>query len=62
MTTQVELKTVGEILPIHEAQILSYLKLLKKPKGRLINFNCLNIFKEGQQTFITENFRKLPVE
>ena len=47
----VELKTVEELLPIHEAQLLTYLKLLKKPKGILINFNCLNIFKEGQRTF-----------
>ncbi len=58
----VELKTVEELLPIHEAQLLTYLKLLKKPKGILINFNCLNIFKEGQLTFVTEHFRNLPDE
>lgn len=58
----VELKTVEELLPIHEAQLLTYLKLLKKPKGILINFNCLNIFKEGQLTFVTEYFRNLPEE
>lgn len=58
----VELKTVEELLPIHEAQLLTYLKLLKKPKGILINFNCLNIFKEGQRTFVTEHFRALPEE
>jgi GxxExxY protein len=58
----VELKTVEELLPIHEAQLLTYLKLLKKPKGILINFNCLNIFNEGQQTFVTEHFRNLPEE
>ncbi|MGC3978499.1 MAG: GxxExxY protein [Paludibacteraceae bacterium] len=40
----VELKSVEKILPIHEAQVLTYLKLLKKPKGILINFNCTNIF------------------
>ena len=32
----VELKTVEELIPIHEAQLLTYLKLLKKPKGILI--------------------------
>jgi len=58
----IELKTVEELLPIHEAQLLTYLKLLKKPKGILINFNCLNIFKEGQLTFVTEHFRNLPEE
>jgi len=58
----VELKTVDDLLPIHEAQLLTYLKLHKKPKGILINFNCLNIFKEGQRTFVTEHFRILPEE
>jgi len=58
----VELKTVEELLPIHEAQLLTYLKLLKKPKGILINFNCMNIFKDGQRTFVTEHFRVLPEE
>jgi GxxExxY protein len=57
----VELKTVEELMPIHEAQLLTYLKLLKKPKGILINFNCTNIFKEGQRTFVTEFFRDLPI-
>jgi GxxExxY protein len=53
----VELKTVEIIIPVHEAQLLTYLKLLNKPKGILINFNCTNIFKEGQKTFVTEFYR-----
>lgn len=56
----VELKTVESILPIHEAQLLTYLKLMDKPKGVLINFNCVNIFKEGQKTFVTKKFKELP--
>ena len=59
-TIIVELKTVEFILPVHEAQLLTYLKLLEKPKGVLINFNCTNIFKEGQKTFVTEYFKDLP--
>ncbi len=55
-----ELKTVETLLPIHEAQLITYLKLLQKPKGVLINFNCSNIFKEGQRTFVTEYFSELP--
>lgn len=35
----VELKAVQEILPIHKAQTLSYMKLLSIPLGLLINFN-----------------------
>ncbi len=58
----VELKTVDEIAPIHEAQLLTYMKLLKKPKGILINFNCINLFKEGQKTFVNEYFRALSDE
>ncbi|MFZ4765016.1 MAG: GxxExxY protein [Roseimicrobium sp.] len=34
-----ELKSVAEILPIHKAQTLSYMKLLGLPLGLLINFN-----------------------
>ena len=56
----VEIKAVEGLLPIHEAQLLSYLKLLEKPKGILINFNCTNIFKEGQKTLVTGLFASLP--
>ena len=56
----VELKAVAKIAPIHEAQLLTYMKLLKSPKGILINFNCINLFKDGQKTFVNEFFRKLP--
>ncbi|MFN3852402.1 MAG: GxxExxY protein [Spirosomataceae bacterium] len=56
----VELKAVEKMLPLFEAQLLSYMKLLGKAKGILINFNCNNIFKEGQKTFINEFYRNLP--
>jgi GxxExxY protein len=35
----VEAKSVENILPIHKAQLLSYMKLLNVPVGLLINFN-----------------------
>ena len=35
----VELKTVQELLPIHEAQLLTYLKLSSLAVGLLVNFN-----------------------
>jgi GxxExxY protein len=38
-----ELKSVQEILPIHQAQLLSYLKLLDMPIGLLINFHELKL-------------------
>jgi len=49
-----ELKSVESILPIHKAQILTYMKLLKAPKGLLINFNCTNIVKSGKNVFVSE--------
>ena len=38
-----ELKCVQEILPIHKAQLLSYMKLLEVPLGLLINFHELKL-------------------
>jgi GxxExxY protein len=35
----VEAKAVSALLPIHKAQLLSYMKLLNVPVGLLINFN-----------------------
>ena len=58
----VELKSVEEIHPIHNAQLLSYLKLTGIPKGLLINFNCENITKKGLVSLVTENFAVLPKE
>lgn len=55
----VELKSMEGILPVHEAQLLTYMKLLRKPKGILINFNCTNIFKEGQKTLVNEFYASL---
>ncbi len=58
----VELKSIDGLLPVHQAQVLTYMKLLKKPKGILINFNCTNIFKEGQKTFVNEYYAALQKE
>ena len=38
-TVVVEIKTVAELLPIHDAQLLTYLKLGGYPVGLLLNFN-----------------------
>jgi GxxExxY protein len=42
----VELKTVERLLPIHEAQLLTYLKLTRLRTGLLLNFNS-TVLKEG---------------
>lgn len=54
-----ELKSIETILPIHEAQILTYMKLLEAPKGLLINFNCTNIIQNGKKPFVNEFYRSI---
>lgn len=46
-----ELKAVDEVLGIHQAQILTYMKLCKAPVGLLINFN-VSLLKDGIQRFV----------
>ena len=41
-----EIKSVESILPVHEAQLLTYLKLCKKKLGLLLNFN-VPLLKDG---------------
>ncbi len=55
----VELKSVTEMKPIFEAQLLTYMNLLQKPIGLLINFNVKNIYYEGQQTYVNEIYKAL---
>lgn len=52
----IELKTVECLLPVHEAQIMTYMKLLKVPQGLLINFFTDNIVK-SMKPFVNEYFR-----
>jgi GxxExxY protein len=42
----IELKAVDKLLPIHQAQLLTYLKLSSIKTGLLINFN-VNLIKDG---------------
>ncbi len=57
-TIVVEIKTVEKILPVHESQILTYMKMLKKPQGLLINFFTDNISK-SMKPFVNEYFKIL---
>ncbi len=56
----VEIKALKEILPVHEAQLMSYMKLLQVPIGLLINFNVTNIYYYGQATYVNELYKTLP--
>jgi len=42
-TVIVELKCVEALLPIHKAQLLTYLKFANKPLGLLLNFNVVHL-------------------
>jgi len=55
----IELKSVDTILPIHHAQLLTYLNLMKLPKGLIINFNTLNIV-ESLVPLVNKIFDGLP--
>ena len=55
----IEEKAVEMLIPLHQAQLLSYLKLANKPKGLLINFNCENI-SEQVVSIVTSEFAKFP--
>ncbi|MBB3840469.1 GxxExxY protein [Runella defluvii] len=55
----VELKAVENLIPLFEAQLLTYMKLLQKPKGLLINFHTENITK-SIKPMVNEHFAALP--
>ena len=50
-TVVVELKAIEALAPIHQAQIISYLKLSGKPIGLLSNFHTLHL-KDGIKRFV----------
>ena len=47
----VEIKSVESVSPVHQAQVLSYLKLSGKSIGLLINFNVVHL-KDGIRRFV----------
>ncbi len=49
----VEIKAVEKLLPIHEAQLLSYLRLAKKRVGILMNFH-VTVLKNGLKRIVNE--------
>ena len=52
----IELKAVEQLLPIHKAQLITYLKLSEKSLGFLINFN-VPLIKNGIHRF-ANNFKE----
>lgn len=42
----VEIKSIDDVQPVHKKQLLTYLRLTRKPLGLLLNFN-VNLMKDG---------------
>jgi GxxExxY protein len=40
----VEIKSVDKLLPVHSAQLMTYMRLKRAPSGLLINFNVYTLF------------------
>jgi GxxExxY protein len=57
----VEEKAVDIVLPIHKAQLITYLKLTDLPKGFLINFNSTNISNQ-MIAYVGSRFKVLEKE
>ncbi|WP_316826610.1 GxxExxY protein [Pedobacter miscanthi] len=55
----VEIKAIANILPVHHAQLQTYMKLLGAPQGLLINFFTDNITK-SIVPIVNEYFKILP--
>lgn len=51
----VEVKTVQKLAPIHEAQLLSYLRLANIERGLLINFHAYRLADGIKRLFLTKN-------
>ena len=54
----IEIKSVETFLPIHQAQILTYMRLAKIPIGLLINFNVMKV-QSGIRRFVYKMLRAL---
>jgi GxxExxY protein len=55
----IEAKSVAKILPIHKAQLLSYMKLLDVPIGLLINFNEIRVIDGIHRLILPSANKKL---
>jgi GxxExxY protein len=55
-TVVVEVKSVERLIPVHDAQVLNYLRLVRCPAGLLINFNVPKLV-DGVKRLINPNLR-----
>lgn len=53
----VELKAVDTLLPVHAAQVISYLKAMDREVGLLLNFHT-ETFKKGIRRILNPDYRE----
>lgn len=58
----IEAKAVLQMAPVIDSQLLTYMYHLKVPKGILINFNAVNLYRDGTKTMVNKLFQELPEE
>jgi GxxExxY protein len=49
----VEVKAVEQLLPVHQAQVMSYLRMSERRVGLLLNFN-VRVLKQGLKRIVNE--------
>jgi GxxExxY protein len=54
----VELKAIEQLLPVHESQVLTYLRLTDRPVGLLINFNVPRLI-DGVKRLVNTKRREM---
>ena len=57
-----ELKVVEQVLPIHKAQLLSYMKLLDIPVGLIINFHSIRLIDGVHRLILPGSNREGPAK
>lgn len=58
----VEIKSCDSVLPIHIAKLMNYMNMLDSPKGLMINFNVLNLQRDGKKTYVNDLYTYLADE
>ncbi|MEP7324720.1 MAG: GxxExxY protein [Gemmatimonadota bacterium] len=57
-----EINSVETILPIHESQLLTYLKLSQKQVGLLLNFNTVKLTDGIKRNILSHNRQSAPIQ
>ncbi len=53
----IEIKSIEKLGPIHNKQVLTYIRLMNLPYGLLLNFGC-ETFKQGMRRIVNDRFKE----